>query len=704
MAVDTAAQDKDVHCNDSQDLSPFSPRNGHLIHNFLLEAAPKPTVIGIYGISGSGKSFILDVLKQDLDPAEFIFFEGSEVIASLVPGGLTAFHALDEEEKSHSRTEAINFIKYKSYVSGKTAVVTGHLMFWSETDNAPKAVYTAEDLDTFTHIIYLHIPIEIISRRVAGDDERRVRTVVATEHLRQWQEAESFSLRHLCRQHGILFMAFSEATGLVSRVKHLVQYFRQSITAEDNIAMVRTQIDQILALPCHEGLETVLVLDGDKTLAPEDTGALFWQEFARNHPDLATYCPLKDLFSGPMGYSDAAFRQATLLYEEATDMVEFDTICQSVASSVTIYPEFVSLLRLVAGQKRVGAIVVTCGIAHVWNKVLERYGLSNTIKVIGGGRISDGFIVTPAVKASIVAHLQDTADLYVWAFGDSPLDIPMLQKADQAIVVVGNQDTRSSTMDSALAQAVNKGLQARQVLLPSRSPPRLDTKGLPLISLDDQELIYCIFSRLPLQILQATDKAAAKLLMAPMRDAAVAGPSLRKAHANVGRYLATEYISQLIGLEEYDIPHVQGHSTTGHRLRNEHRTSIVALMRGGEPMAFGINKVFPRAMFIHASCADDIKLRHVQGQATLILVDSVANSGKTLIEFIKRVSRLDAKVRIVVVVGVVQADAVAETHVFAKVMRRHGASMVALRVSKNKFTGTKTTDTGNRLFNTTHLV
>jgi hypothetical protein len=69
------------------------------------------------------------------------------------------------------------------------------------------------------------------------------------------------------------------------------------------------------------------------------------------------------------------------------------------------------------------------------------------------------------------------------------------------------------------------------------------------------------------------------------------------------------------------------------------------------------------------------------------------------------VGRLAAgKFRIVVVVGVVQADAVAESHSLAKVMRCYGVSMVVLRVSENKFTGTKTTDTGNRLFNTTHLV
>jgi len=61
-----------------------------------------------------------------------------------------------------------------------------------------------------------------------------------------------------------------------------------------------------------------------------------------------------------------------------------------VALVVTIYPEFVSLLKLVAKQEHVSAVIVTCGLRRVWDKVLEREGLSKTVKVIGGGRIVDG--------------------------------------------------------------------------------------------------------------------------------------------------------------------------------------------------------------------------------------------------------------------------------------------------------------------------
>ncbi|KAG8664243.1 uncharacterized protein FPOAC1_013006 [Fusarium poae] len=626
------------------------------------QVTPKPTVIGLYGISGSGKSFLLEYLRQKLSPAEFILFEGSDKIASLIPGGLEAFHKLDAQDKSNLRGQAIDAIRKESLDSGRTAIVTGHLMFWKEQDASGQLVYTSNDLATFTHIIYLNMPVGLISQRCLNDEQKH-RIVMSHDHLRRWQETE-------------------------------ISLYATSVA----------KLDEILALPKHDDLETVLVMDGDKTLTSEDTGVLFWETLARAQPSLVTGSPLHELFSSRLGYSEAAFHQATLLYEEVADDKQFETVCDAVAAGIVMHPQITSLLRLAAERRHIGTLVVTCGLGHVWRKVLERYKLSETVYVIGGGRIKDGFVVTAAAKAAIVSQLRN-AHLYVWAFGDSPLDLPMLKGADQAIVVVGDKQTRSWSMDEALSKAMDDGnFRAQQVLLPSQSTPRLDEGRLPLAHLDDRLFIESVMChRRSVQILHATDRPVAQLLTTPTRDASISGPALRQAHGLVGQYLATEFVTQLIGLQEYNIPHVQGHQTTGHRLRNEEKTSIVALMRGGEAMAFGVNMVFPQAMFIHASSPPDLKVHHVDQQRTIILVDSVVNSGKTLMQFIEHVHGLQANVRIIVVAGVVQADVVVETHPLADLMRRCGASLAALRLSKNKFVGTKGTDTGNRLFNTTHL-
>jgi len=86
------------------------------------------------------------------------------------------------------------------------------------------------------------------------------------------------------------------------------------------------------------------------------------------------------------------------------------------------------------------------------------------------------------VKAAIVARFGDMYHIYVWAFGDSILDLLILSKVDQAIIVVGEEQTRSKTIDAVLLNAVdNDGLRARQALLLSNVLLCLDTTKLPLI-------------------------------------------------------------------------------------------------------------------------------------------------------------------------------------------------------------------------------
>ena len=337
--------------------------------------------------------------------------------------------------------------------------------------------------------------------------------------------------------------------------------------------------------------------------------------------------------------------------------------------------------------------------------MLEKEGLS-FVQVIGVGRIAGGVVVTAAVKGALVKHLQEIHGVSVLAFGDSQLDLEMLKEADQAYVLVGEEHTRSKTMDKHLLNAIDhKGLRARQILLPSTSPLRLDTNKLPQVKLTDPEImhIFCRCGQLGIQVIHANQNAA-RVLMSPMRNAQNSGPALRESHRQVGWYLAIQFLPEVIGLEEFQIQHVQGTPTSGYRILNEKQTTIVALMRGGEPMAIGVNDALALAMFVHAKDPEDLELHHLKGQHTVILVDSVVNNGKTVIEFVKRVRKLNAVIRIIVVTGVAQTDAVSHRGKIAKELGRDEELIViALRLSDNKYTGSGGTDTGNRLFNTTHL-
>jgi uracil phosphoribosyltransferase len=129
-------------------------------------------------------------------------------------------------------------------------------------------------------------------------------------------------------------------------------------------------------------------------------------------------------------------------------------------------------------------------------------------------------------------------------------------------------------------------------------------------------------------------------------------------------------------------------------------------MRGGEPMAFGVNEVFPLAMFAHAKKPEDIQIALLKSAVTVVLVDSVINEGTSIVEFVKCIRALHATIRIVVVAGVAQQEAVKKQGLIENKLskeERTGLSIVTLRVSDNKYKGVGGTDTGHRLFQTTQL-
>lgn len=144
----------------------------------------------------------------------------------------------------------------------------------------------------------------------------------------------------------------------------------------------------------------------------------------------------------------------------------------------------------------------------------------------------------------------------------------------------------------------------------------------------------------------------------------------------------------------------------GFRLKDGAKTLIVALMRAGEPMASGVSSAFPTAMFLHAKEPADLTPSRVNQASNILLVDGVVNEGTTMVKSIKHIRGVTPEARVVVVAGVVQGRCVGRKggNEFSQlVWDDNKLSVVALRISDNKYTGRGTVDTGNRLFNTTHL-
>jgi adenylate kinase len=172
----------------------------------------RPAIIGIYGLPGSGKTFVLNRLSQ-IHGNRYIFTEGSEVISRQVPGGLEAFQFLGEDEKRSRRALATRTILADCLNERKAGVVTGHFMFWTSGNNHGISVWTQVDLKTYTHIIYLKPTAEVIHQRRLHDTSKS-RSNLSIEHLRRWQQEEELCLRTTCYAGGIIYYALSQDSTL----------------------------------------------------------------------------------------------------------------------------------------------------------------------------------------------------------------------------------------------------------------------------------------------------------------------------------------------------------------------------------------------------------------------------------------------------------------------------------------------------------
>lgn len=672
----------------------------------MIGKSEEPKVIGIYGIPGSGKTTLLCELKRILDVDRFSFYEGSEMLARAINGDLAAFQQLDEQSQANARRHAIRAIHEDCSQKGKTAIVTGHFMFWREQDPDGMIVCTESDLATYTHIIYLNVSPGIVHGYCSNDSTKR-RDSYSVEHLFQWQQAELAELPTLCREHGILFSVVDHHQITQGKVRTLILDFDLHNEAFNN-SYAHKKLDQIVSTHFAQA-ETVMVIDGDKTMTTKDTGKLYYEMISIQQQREQLKCPLETLFGSPLGYSYSAFRQATLLCEQTSSDEGYEDVCQEVASATTLHPEFVALLRLTEKLTCIGAIIVSCGLLRVWEILIEREGLRDMVGIIAGGRIADGMVVTAAVKATLINRLRTYHNRRVWAFGDSPIDLEMLKEADQAVVVVIEEQMRSKSMEGALLHAIDhEGLRALQTVIPGTCSPRLDTTRLPLIDITRIDFVNILLEHervtTGLSVSIAADTMS-RLLATPMRDAGNQGPTLRDAHQRAGEYLALQHVSRIIGLEHRPISHVLGRPASGYQLKGESQTTIVSLMRGGDPMASGVSRVFPRAMYVHVKVPQDLQLHHLEDQQHVVLVDSVVNTGKSIIDCVEAVRGLRPDIRIVVVAGVVQAQCLYRDSIMYQALTAAGlVNFIALRVSDTKFTGSGTTDTGNRLFNTTHLI
>lgn len=292
-----------------------------------MKADNPPTMIGIFGVPGSGKHKMLDALKTILgEHHDFKFFDSSKKTIDLYPGTLAESRRSGDDEKENWTLLALERIKKDCVASGKVGIVAANFMFrWDDENLAAEEALTRRELSFFTHIIHLN---RNLNGRIYGPPDDSIFSAkegkrISAGHRSRWQDAEKTQLRSLCFDLRILMINKPKSRFPFSILDVLHDF--KSHSKECNLPRAEKKLDSVVAQERCKNLETMLIFEGDGTLSPDETEEIFWGWHAwENFPKTAleqSY-PWWIKTYGPSAYDFKTFRQATLFYDELTSSQE----------------------------------------------------------------------------------------------------------------------------------------------------------------------------------------------------------------------------------------------------------------------------------------------------------------------------------------------------------------------------------------------
>lgn len=629
----------------------------------------KPKIIGLFSLSGTGTSFLLEELREEMKEDGFAFNDGSEALTAICPGGLMAYNALGAVKRARYRDVTITAFENECVRKDVIGVVVRYLAFWNEESEC-FSVAPVADLKAHTHILYLELPFAHFPQ-YWGDIHEAEEADATFKHWDCWQKSEICYLRRFCRKKDITFTVLTPHLGTVHEVSSLLRDFRV-LTDWDNRRYAEEQLIQIMGTPCAKSVETVLLFDADGTLSPQDSEHLLWCRVpCPSMPLGLLYTPSKEtLCQLSSTYKD--YLQMVLLHEEVFDEKAFAAACEDIAGDIRLYPDMLALLRRAVETPHTLPIILTGGPRLVWENVLKRVGMFETVYVIGGGRHEDRAIMTPEVKGWLVTVLQEKCYADVWAFGSGQVDAIMLMKADQAVFIIDSETWLTQNISPAWKDSLRRTCpQLHEVILSTNGPLVLQYKPQDMRLLG-KKLVAKIFAR-RLRIFYVSLDKPSEIMMSFEPEGSPAYPLWKSTHREIGSFLAARYLKEIITNQKV--------RSNGDFLFSTN-ISILAATPCNMPMAFGIQSEFVGSQLLPPDTLKEPgkhSRRILMTTRVLFLVKSVIIDETFLMDLMEKHSMLiESLMRVVIVAGVIYSPVLTKTKLARLVGQKSNISFVTL--------------------------
>lgn len=375
--------------------------------------------LAIYGVSRSGKDYliknVISYLQQNTTLTA-LHIEGSKTLNALSQDMFQkSFKGLDESNKNTLREKFTEIVNQKD-LEYDLVLVDGHYSFID--GDSYNIVFTEQDENVYDHFFYLDTPSEMIvefSRKSKGE-KRNVDITV--EQVRNWKKFEKSELDKICNYHNKELVILDEDTkSSVRFVSYWLESYSSILCNQTSALNFYNKHQELL-----EKSTQIILIDCDKTVSINDGTYDFCKYMGIRKEEL------KSVFRNDR-YTSYQFFKVWDLYKKENPMkVEGSAIqtLQKINISQNVFDYLTS-------QKDSVVIGVTSGVFDIWSLVNEKYRifdvlLGNTCK----SKIE--YLVTPLFKKAIAKLLREKGK-YVVAIGDSMIDIPMLEAANQGYLI-----------------------------------------------------------------------------------------------------------------------------------------------------------------------------------------------------------------------------------------------------------------------------
>ena len=342
--------------------------------------------IGLYGLPTAGKSYILNSVRS-LD-----VLSGSSLLRETAPD----FPSLSEGEKDAVRKKLASTLMRKDHF-----IMDGHFAFGEDI------VFTEADGQLYDVFLYLHVRPDILESRISNSARNKK---YLKYDLDRWQNMEIEQLRRYCHEYDKDFYVLDNpGQGYFSDINIILQFIESIAKGFSCKKAAERCAGEILKKVSGD---TVILLDGDKTLTLEDS-------------------------SGLMGYTthlfDGNFYTGFQSWRNNNEMRDFlsslNTPYRAVEKSGIHYN------TKIIDKVKQNSFILTSGYYGIWEQISKKLD----IPFFNGDDMS-------AETKFFIAKILREHGKRVAAYGDGMNDYFMLREADEGYLVLKQDGSISRSL------------------------------------------------------------------------------------------------------------------------------------------------------------------------------------------------------------------------------------------------------------------